>query len=50
MMGRVCTSPAVMSAEHVLQLGGLLLGQLGVAELASTVGGDFTRTALVAAP
>jgi hypothetical protein len=33
--------------EHVLQLGGLLLGQLGVAELAGTVGGDFARTALV---
>ena len=33
--------------EHVLQLGGLLLGQLGVAELAGAVGGDFARPALV---
>ena len=33
--------------EHVLQLGCLLLGQLGIAELASAVGGNFTGAALV---
>ena len=35
-------------AEHVFQLGGLLLGQLGVAELASAVSGNFTGTTFVA--
>jgi len=47
MIGSVLTSPADHVGEHVFQLGGLLLGQLGVAELAGTVGGDFTGTALV---
>jgi hypothetical protein len=34
--------------EHVVQLGRLLAGQLGVAELARTVGGNFACAALVA--
>ncbi|MNL21310.1 hypothetical protein D3C87_1425940 [compost metagenome] len=33
--------------EHRFQLGGLLLGELHVAELALTEQGDFTRLALV---
>ena len=33
--------------EHVFQLGRLLLGQLGIAELAATVSGNFAGTALV---
>ena len=34
--------------EHVLELGGLLLGQLDIAVLASAEGGDFTGAAFVA--
>ena len=45
--GSVCASPGAHVVEHVLQLGGLLLGQLDVAVLALAEGGDFARTALV---
>ena len=44
---RVLTSPSRHLLEHVLELGGLLLGELDVAELALAEQRDFARLALV---
>jgi hypothetical protein len=45
--GRVLTSPSPIWSNMRLELGGLLLGQLDVAELALTEQRDFARLALV---